>query len=323
MRRIGVLTSGGDAPGMNPAIRAVVRTGLAQGWEVWGIHRGYEGLIEGDMTPLTARDVGGIIQRGGTILGSARCPRFRTEQGRREALRQLNRRDIDALVVIGGNGSQTGAHALWRMGFPVVGVASTIDNDLYGSEITIGVNTALNTALDAIDRIKDTASSHRQAFLVEVMGRDCGYLALMAGIAGGAEAVLIPEVPIDLDQVARELRAAYERGKPHAILVVAEGCEYSTQEIVSYFRERREEIGFDLRVTILGHVQRGGSPTAFDRLLATRLGAGAVEAIARGEYGVLVGWQRGEVVTTPLDEVVANRKPLDLRLYELANVLAR
>jgi 6-phosphofructokinase 1 len=197
MQRIAVLTSGGDAPGMNAAIRAVVRAGLEREWEVYGVQQGYRGLIEGEMAPLSARDVGGIIQQGGTILGSARCPEFMTEEGRFIALQKLAAHNIDGLVVIGGNGSQTGAHALWQMGFPVVGVASTIDNDLYGSDMTIGVDTALNIALEAIDRLKVTGSSHGRAFLVEVMGRKCGYLALVAGIAGGAEAVLIPEAPVD------------------------------------------------------------------------------------------------------------------------------
>lgn len=204
MKRIAVLTSGGDAPGMNAAIRAVVRTGLHQGWEVLGIRHGYAGLIAGELTPpLTARDVGGIIQQGGTILGSARSPQFKTEAGLQKALDQLAQRGLEALIVIGGNGSQTGAHVLSQKGFPVVGVASTIDNDLYGSEITIGVDTALNIALEAIDRLKVTASSHQRAFLVEVMGRDCGYLALMAGIAGGAEAIVIPEVETEPAALAR------------------------------------------------------------------------------------------------------------------------
>ncbi len=323
MKRIAVLTSGGDAPGMNAAIRAVVRTGLAKGWEVFGVRRGYVGLIAGQFVPLGARDVGGIIQQGGTILGSARCPEFKDEAGRLEALRQLHLHDIEALIVIGGNGSQTGAHALSQMGFPVVGVASTIDNDLYGSDVTIGVDTALNIALEAIDRLKVTASSHQRAFLVEVMGRNCGYLALMAGIAGGAEAIVLPEVETDPEDIAAELRAAYERGKAHALVVVAEGARYNAAGLARYFREHRERLGFELRVTTLGHVQRGGAPGAFDRLLATRLGAAATEYLARGEYGVLVGWIKGEVTTTPLDEVVRNEKPLDLHLVELAQVLAR
>jgi len=323
MKRIAVLTSGGDAPGMNAAIRAVVRTGLDRGWEVFGVRNGYAGLIAGVVESFTARDVGGILQRGGTILGSARSREFQTEEGQRTAIRHLRQREIEALVIIGGNGSQTGAYHLSQMGFPVVGVASTIDNDLYGSDITIGVDTALNIALEAIDRLKTTASSHQRAFLVEVMGRDCGYLALMAGIAGGAEAVVIPEFETDPEKVAAELRAAYERGKPHALVVVAEGVKNNAEAMAAHFREHREQLGFDLRVTTLGHVQRGGAPGAFDRILATRLGAGATEALARGECGALVGTLRGEVKTTPLAEVVGKKKPLDLHLLELSRVLAK
>jgi 6-phosphofructokinase 1 len=323
MKRIAVLTSGGDAPGMNAAIRAVVRAGLDKGWEVFGIHHGYFGLITGDVVPLGVRDVGGIIQRGGTVLGSARCPEFKTVDGREKALRALHERDIEALVVIGGNGSQTGAYALSQMGFPVVGVASTIDNDLYGAEVTIGVDTALNVALEAIDRLKVTASSHQRAFLIEVMGRECGYLALMAGIAGGAEAIVIPEVEADPEAVATELRTAYERGKPHALVVVAEGARYNAVGLARYFQEHRERLGFDLRVTTLGHVQRGGAPGAFDRLLATRLGAAAIEHLAQSEHGLLVGLLKGEIAATPLAEVVANKKALDLPLLDLARVLAK
>ncbi|MGC9529191.1 MAG: 6-phosphofructokinase [Candidatus Bipolaricaulaceae bacterium] len=321
--RIGVLTSGGDAPGMNAAVRAVVRTGIARGWEVYGVRRGYAGLIAGDFQPLGPRDVGGIIQHGGTTLGSARCPEFKSEQGRKEALDRLTAQGVEALVVIGGNGSQTGAHALSQSGFPVVGVASTIDNDLYGSEITIGVDTALNIALEAIDRLKVTASSHHRAFLVEVMGRECGYLALMAGIAGGAEAVVLPEVETDPEALAAELHAAYQRGKAHAMVVVAEGARYNAAGLVDYFRRHRQRLGFELRATVLGHVQRGGAPTAFDRLLASRLGAAAVEHLAHGGHGALLGWARGDVVATPLAQVVANQKPLDPRMLELARVLAR
>jgi 6-phosphofructokinase 1 len=322
MKQIAVLTSGGDAPGMNAAIRAVVRTGLEQGWEVLGVRHGYAGLIAGAFIPLGARDVGGIIQQGGTILGSARCPEFKTEAGRQQALQALEQRDIGGLVVIGGNGSQTGAYALSQMGLPVVGVASTIDNDLYGSEITIGVDTALNIALEAIDRLKVTASSHQRAFLVEVMGRNCGYLALMAGIAGGAEAILIPEMAIDPDAVAAELRAAYDRGKAHALIVVAEGARYNAEAMARHFAEHRDRLGFDLRVTTLGHVQRGGAPGAFDRLLATRLGAAATEQLAGSTHGVLVGLNHGQITATPLAEVVAGKKSLDLRLMKLAQVLS-
>lgn len=323
MNRIAVLTSGGDAPGMNAAIRAVVRTALDQGWETFGIRHGFAGLIGGDFTQLGRRDVGGIIQRGGTMLGSARCPEMKTEEGQLKALHQLRERAVDALVVIGGNGSQQGAHALSQLGFSVVGIASTIDNDLYGSEITIGVDTALNIALEAIDRLKVTASSHQRAFLIETMGRNCGYIALMTGIAGGAEAIVIPEIDTDPEVIAEDIRQAYERGKPHAIVVVAEGAKYNAEELVKYFKEHQERLGFDLRATTLGHVQRGGAPGVFDRMLATRLGAGAVEALLRGEEGVLVGLQKGEITTLPFSEVVSKEKALDVTLLDLARALAQ
>jgi 6-phosphofructokinase 1 len=323
MKRIGVLTSGGDAPGMNAAIRAVVRTGIEEGWEVLGIRHGYAGLLAGDAVPLGARDVGGIIQHGGTILSTARSAEFKTEQGRRAALGQLERLGIEALVVIGGNGSQAGAYALSQMGLPVVGVASTIDNDLHGSDVTIGVDTALNVALEAIDRLKVTASSLKRAFLVEVMGRECGYLAMMAGITGGAEAIVMPELETNPDELAAELRAAYERGKAHALVVVAEGARYNARAIERHFAEHRDRIGFELRVTTLGHVQRGGTPSFSDRLLATRLGAAATELLARAEQGQMLGMVRGEVAAIPLSEVVANKKALDLKLMELAEVLAK
>jgi 6-phosphofructokinase 1 len=322
MRRIAVLTSGGDAPGMNAAIRAVTRSAIDHGMEIFGVRHGFRGLVDGQMAPLSARDVGGIIQRGGTVLGSARSERFRTEEGRRQALDNLTSQGVEGLVVIGGNGSQTGAHLLYQMGFPVVGVASTIDNDLVGSDVTIGVDTALNTALEAIDRIKNTASSHNRAFVVEVMGRDSGYLALMAGIAGGAEVVVIPEVPVEPEEVARGIRLAYDRGKAHAIVVVAEGAQWHAQALVQYFKEHEKELGFDLRATILGHVQRGGNPLAFDRSLASRLGAGAADLLARGEKGMLVGLLRGRVAATPLEDVAGRLRPIDTELYVLANSLA-
>ncbi len=323
MKRIAVLTSGGDAPGMNAAIRAVTRSGIEKGWEVFGVEHGFAGLIAGKLRPLGPRDVGEIMQRGGTVLGSARCPEFKTEEGRLAAIREMNAAGIEGLVVIGGNGSQTGSHALFRMGFPVVGVASTIDNDLYGSEVTIGVDTALNVALEAIDRLKVTASSHTRAMLIEVMGRGSGYLALMAAIAGGAEAVVIPECPTDPEQVAAEIRRAYERGKPHAIVVVAEGANPNAQGLAQYVAEHHARLGFELRVTILGYTQRGGAPTYADRMLASRLGVAATDQLAAGVSGVLAGVARGEVITTPLDEVVTGKKPLDARLMEVARVLAR
>jgi len=323
IKRIAVLTSGGDAPGMNAAIRSVVRTGVERDWLVFGVKHGYAGLIADDMAILGRRDVGGIIGQGGTMLGSARSAEFRTEAGRRQALDVLAGRGIDALVVIGGNGSQCGANALAELGFPVVGVASTIDNDLVGSEITIGVDTAMNIALEAIDRLKTTASSHHRAFLIEVMGRDCGYLALMSAIAGGAEAVAIPEIETDPEAIGEKLRTAYERGKPHALVVVAEGAKYNAEKLAAYFVENRERLGFDLRTTILGHVQRGGAPTAADRLLATRLAAAATEQLARGEAGVLVGLSKNEIVATPLADVAGKRKPLDVGLIALAEVLEK
>jgi len=321
MKRIAVLTSGGDAPGMNAAIRAVVRTGVAKGFEVFGVKGGYEGLINGRFIPLGTRDVGGMMQRGGTMLGSARSEEFKTEKGQLHAIRSLNEAQIEGLVVIGGNGSQTGSLMLHRHGFPVVGVASTIDNDLYGCDVTIGVDTALNIALEAIDRLKTTASSHQRAFLIEVMGRKCGYLALMAAIAGGAESVVLPEIDVDPEHIAEVLTSAYEKGKEHAIIVVAEGAKYNANALDAYFTEHRERLGFDLRVTILGHTQRGGTPSAYDRILASRLGAAAVYEMDKGNFGVLVGEIKDEIVTTPLEEVVSHPKELDRSFIELAKVL--
>jgi 6-phosphofructokinase 1 len=308
---------------MNAAIRAVVRVGLDKGWEIFGVRNGYGGLLEGQIEPLGARDVGGILQRGGTFLGSGRVPSFKAEEVRAGGLRHLGARGIDGLVVIGGNGSQAGALALSRMGLDVAGVASTIDNDLAGSEVTIGVDTALNIALEAIDRLRVTASSHKRAFLVEVMGRKCGYLALMAGIAGGADAVVLPEADIDPDALADRLHGAHARGKLHALVVVAEGARYNAQGLATHFETHRERLGFDLRVTTLGHVQRGGAPSAADRLLATRLAAAAVDHLARGENGRLMGLIKGEVRATPLEDVVGLPKALDLSLLELQRILAK
>jgi 6-phosphofructokinase 1 len=321
MKRVAVLTSGGDAPGMNAAIRAVIRCGVAKGWEMYGIRNGYAGLISGNIRQMGTRDVGGIIQKGGTILGSARCEEFKTQEGRLKGIRSLRQLGIDVLVVIGGNGSQTGSYHLNDEGFPVVGVASTIDNDLYGTEMTIGVDTALNIALEAIDRLKTTATSHQRAFLIEVMGRKCGYLALMAGIAGGAEYILIPEVESDPEEVAENLRLAYEHGKEHAIIVVAEGAKYNAEALTNYFDQHHDRLGFKIRATILGHVQRGGDPGAFDRLLASRFGSGAIEAIEREEYGVLVGLKENKVQTTPLEEVVSNKKSISMEMVRLARIL--
>ncbi len=323
MKNLAVLTSGGDAPGMNAAIRAVVRTGHACGVQTWGVYEGYSGLIEGNFKKLGPRDVGSIIQRGGTVLGSARCPQFHTEEGVELAIRRLKGAGIEGLVVIGGNGSQTGANALHTMGFPVVGVASTIDNDLYGSDVTLGVDTALNVALNAIDNLKVTASSHRRALLVEVMGRKCGYLALMAGVAGGAEAVVLPEVEFTPEQVAERIQASYDRGKPHAIVVVAEGAKYNAEGLCRYFEEHELLSGYEFRSTVLGYVQRGAVPTCADRLLGTRLGSEAAEQAIAGNYGVLVGMHSGQVITTPYAEVIAGKKPLDAWFLKAAEVLAQ
>jgi 6-phosphofructokinase 1 len=321
MKRVAVLTSGGDAPGMNAAIRAVARTGSSQGVEVYGVRWGYAGLIAGDFRPLGPRDVGGIIQLGGTLLGSARSLEFKTPEGQQQALANLAQAGIEGLVVIGGNGSQTGAYVLHQLGFPVVGVASTIDNDLIGSDITIGVDTALNIALEAIDRLKVTASSHRRAFLVEVMGRDCGYLAVMSAIAGGAEMVVIPEVATTPEMVAQTLISSYERGKTNGIVVVAEGAANDAEELLAKLRPRERELGFEIRATTLGHIQRGGAPGAFDRILASRLGNAAADLLLAGRSGVLVGTRSSKITTTPHEEVAGRTKPIDLDLLRLADVL--
>lgn len=323
MKSIAILTSGGDAPGMNAAIRAVTRCALDQNIEVHGVRQGWQGLVDDSIGPLKARDVGGIIQVGGTFLGSARCKEFREPAGRSKALRNLSKRGIDGLVVIGGNGSQTGSSALFDLGFPVVGVASTVDNDLLGSDVTIGCDTALNVTLEAIDHLRTTGSSHNRAFIVETMGRDCGYLALMAGLAGGAEVISTPENEVSAADIAMRLRAAYERGKTHAIVVVAEGVKVGTKDILAFFEADRTLVGFELRATVLGHVVRGAPPTAFDRILGTRLGVGAVNALTSGDYGVLVGYQRSEITRTPLKDIAGRTKPIKTELLDLARVLAK
>lgn len=321
IKRIGILTSGGDAPGMNPAIRGVVRMATACGVEVIGIERGYRGLMEGDFHPLRIRDIGGILGRGGTILQSARTEEFKTDAGRRRALHNLNKADIDGIIIIGGNGTHQGAYALSQMGFPVVTIPSTIDNDLCFTDTTLGVDTTLNTVLEAIDKIRDTASSHQRAFLIETMGRNSGYLALMAGIAGGAEVVLIPEAPLTPEQVLESIQAQYALGKPHSIIVVAEGYKPGTMAVYNYLREREKEIGFTVRMTILGHIQRGGRPTAFERILATRFAVAAVENLVAGNYGVMVGIVQDKIQTTPLEKVVGCHKGADLQFYELSKTL--
>lgn len=321
MRRVAVLTSGGDAPGMNAAIRAIVRSGVLRGFEMLGVSNGYAGLIAGEFMPLGPRDVGGIIHQGGTMLGTSRCLEFTTREGQAHALRELRNRDIGALIVIGGNGSQTGAHALAEQGMTVIGVASTIDNDVFGTDICIGTTTALDTALEAIDRLRVTASSHRRAFLVEVMGRHSGYLAGVAAIAGGAEAIVVPEVDTPVEAIAQQLQASRQRGKSHAIVVVAEGARIGVDELSQYFKDHRQRLGLDLRVTRLGHVQRGGAPGVYDRMLATRFGAAAIEFFEAGKKSVLIGLRNGAVAATPLGDVAGRTSGLDLQLLSLATAL--
>ncbi len=307
---------------MNAAVRAVTRGALARGWQVFGVRNGYAGLLGNVIEPMAARDVGGIIQSGGTVLGSARCPEFAEPAGRNKALSNLRKKSVDALVVIGGNGSQSGSASLAREGYPVVGVPSTIDNDLYGNDVSIGCDSAINVTLEAIDRLRTTASSHQRAFAVETMGRNCGYIALMSGIAGGAEVIALPESELKPSEVAERIRAAYQRGKTHALAVIAEGAKCGVHELMEYYGEHRKSIGFDLRVTRLGHVVRGGIPSAADRVLATRLGAAAVDTLAGGRHGVLVGIVKGDTTTTPLAEIAGKMRPADASLLELARVMA-
>lgn len=324
MKRIAVVTSGGDAAGMNAAVRAIVRVGTDMGMEMCGVRNGYEGLIAGDILPLLNRDVGEILHLGGTFLGTARSREFRDSvDARRQSMEKMRGEGIGGLIVIGGNGSQTGSWELTRLGFPVVGVASTVDNDLYGSDISIGVDTALDIIIESIDRIRTTAESHHRAFLIEVMGKTCGYLALAAGLAGGADVIVTPEFDIAPAEVEQQLAAAHARGKRYALAVVTDGAKNNAQRCLEYFKAREDEIGYELRVTILGHVQRGGAPSTYDRILASRLGAAAVKLLAGGGSGQLTGWIDGAVAFTPLKEVAANKKQLDLDLWQLLGVLAK
>ncbi len=322
MQKVAVMTSGGDASGMNAAIRAVVRTGLEYDIQVYGIRHGYTGLMEGDMYVLTSREVSGILQRGGTVLQSARNEEFKTPQGQKRALRRLNEKGIEGLVVIGGDGSLRGGLALHKQGFRVVGIPASIDNDINGTNMSIGVDTALNTILDSLDRLRDTASSHTRAFLIEVMGRRCGYLALMASILGGAEIVSTPENEISMDDIAAALSDAYVRGKSHAVAVIAEGVSYKTTDLAAYLVEK-PDVGFEVRLTILGHIQRGGSPTAFDRLLATRMGVRALEALRGHESGVMVGLDGRDISTISIEEATTKTRPINEKYFEMARILSR
>ena len=321
MKRIGVLTSGGDAPGMNACVRAVVRAALYRNVETIGILQGYAGLGSGNFQPLTSRSVGGIARWGGTILQTMRCEEFRTPDGFQKALNSIRTAGIEGLVVIGGDGSLRGARELHRAGIPCVGAPGSIDNDLWGTDMSIGVDTATNTILEAIDKIKDTASAHQRAFIIEVMGRRSGYLALAAGVAGGAEMVIVPERPIGLEDIVSEMAAARKRGKPHFIIVVAEGARPTATEICECLSTVAGP-KYEARLTVLGHVQRGGSPTASDRLLATKLGAYTVELLLGGQSGVMAGIRSGKPIAVPLDEVLAEDRPADQELIRLEEMMA-
>jgi 6-phosphofructokinase 1 len=322
MKRIAVMTSGGDSPGMNAAIRAVVRTALEYNIEVYGVRQAFTGLINGDFELLTSVEVSGILQRGGTILQTARNDQFRTPEGQKKGLRRLNEHQIEALVVIGGNGSLTGALALHKLGVKVVGIPGSIDNDIFGTDMCIGVDTAMNTILDALDRLRDTATSHQRAFIIETMGRNCGYLALTGGILGGAEIVITPERPPTMEEVAAALEDAYVRGKSHAIAVIAEGAPYSANELSDYL-DKNPAVGFEIRLTILGHTQRGGSPTAFDRLLATRMGVAAVRGLKDGASGVMTALNGRKMDLIPIEDAISQIRPISDSYFEMARFLSR
>lgn len=318
MKRIAVLTSGGDAPGMNAAIRAVVRRGIHCGAEVFGVYHGFAGLIKGDFTPMPLGSVGDIIHRGGTILYSARSEEFKSEAGQQKGAEQIRLHGIDGLVVIGGDGSYRGAEVLARQGIATIGVPGTIDNDIPCTDFTIGFHTALNTVIEAIDKIRDTATSHERTYLIEVMGRHCGAIALWAGLAGGAESVLIPETAVDLEDTVERLLAGYRRGKKHSIIMVAEGVGSA----FAFAEKITDMTGLETRVTVLGHVQRGGSPTAFDRVLGTLLGAHAVDLLFAGKKSRMAGYRNGEVIDTDIAEGLSQPHELDLSIFHLAKTLS-
>ena len=318
LKSIAVMTSGGDSPGMNAAARAVVRTALYEGVKVWGIRDGYHGLLEENMFEMQSKDVGDIIQRGGTFLGTARCKRWKTPEGRMLGYQHLVDRGIQGLCVIGGDGSLRGASLLSQeTGIPIVGLPGTIDNDVWGSNYTIGCDTAANTIIDAINKLRDTASAHRRVIVMEVMGRSSGWLALVAGISGGAEYILVPEEPFDLDKLCDDMKNAYAQGKRYILVVVAEGAG-NAQEIGDFIAKKTE---LDTRVTVLGHIQRGGSPTVIDRVRASQLGEQAALALISGLSDVVFGFSKGRVVSIDLHDSVNNKKQLDPEYLHLAKVL--
>ena len=322
IQSIGILTSGGDSPGMNAAIRAVTRAGIFEGWKVYGIYRGYEGLINGEIKEFTSESVSNVIQRGGTILKTARSDEFRTPEGRTKAFEMLHRHHIDALIVIGGNGSLSGAEELAREhDVTVIGLPGTIDNDLYGTDSPIGYDTALNTIVDCVDKIRDTATSHDRIFFVEVMGRDAGFLAQNSAIASGAEAAIIPEDRTDIDQLAQFIGRGIRKSKNSSIVLVSESKKDGGAMHYAD-RVRKEYPEYDVRVTILGHLQRGGRPSAYDRILASRLGVAAVEALKEGQRNIMVGIKNDQVVYVPIAKAVKIDKPIDRELINVLTVLS-
>ncbi len=319
MQKIALLTSGGDAPGMNAAIRAIVRKAGFHGIETVGISRGFAGLIDGDFKTLNNRDVSDIIQRGGTILRTARSEEFMQEEGRQQGLANLGKNQIEGLIVIGGDGSFRGASRLASKGIPTICIPGTIDNDLACTDYTIGFDTTVNTVVNAINKIRDTATSHERVFVIEVMGREAGFIALASGLAGGAESILIPEMGFDIEVVVGKIVRGYENGKIHSIIVVAEGAG----DVMEITQEIKDLTNLDVRVTILGHIQRGGSPSAFDRILASRMGARAVELLITGKSNRMVGIQANKIVHYDLDYALEQEARIDLEIYDLAGILAR
>ncbi|HEX9601570.1 MAG TPA: 6-phosphofructokinase [Mariniflexile sp.] len=323
IKKIAVLTSGGDSPGMNAAIRAVVRTCAYHNIECLGVYRGYEGLIEGDFEQMNARSVKGIINKGGTFLKSARSKEFRTVEGRQKAYNKLIEAEIDGLVAIGGDGTFTGAMIFnHEFGFPVIGIPGTIDNDIVGTSNTLGFDTALNTVVDAIDKIRDTASSHNRLFFIEVMGRDVGHIALNAGIAGGAEEILIPEEDLGLDRLVESLNRSRKSGKTSSIVIVAEGDKIGKNifQLKDYVDENME--GYDVRVSVLGHMQRGGAPSCFDRVLASRMGVKAVESLLEGKTNYMVGLMNGKMELTPLEQAIKGKSKINLELLRVSDIMS-
>lgn len=313
MNKIAVIASGGDAPGMNAAIRAVVRTSIARGVDIYGAWDGYDGLVDQRLQQLDSRTVAGILSRGGSVIGAGRSPRFQDDPATRDTcVANAKAAGIEGLVVIGGDGSMAGALALHELGLPTVVIPGTIDNDMPGTDITIGADTAINTAMEAIDRLRDTASAHRRAMLVEVMGRHCGYIAVMAGIATGAELILTPERPVELEHVLTEIQDNFDRGKRHFIIVVAEGATWRAAELTELIND--SPTPYDARYTVLGYVQRGGVPTQFDRMIATRMGVAATDALLDGRSGVLAAWRGSHVVLRPITELEPRPDPWERAL---------